>query len=44
LKSLGNDIAGSLVLKASQHKATQRILGNRLSVIWGPPGRNISQK
>ena len=31
--------AGSLVLKASQHKAAQRILTNRLSVIWGPPGR-----
>ncbi|KDR75650.1 hypothetical protein GALMADRAFT_248246 [Galerina marginata CBS 339.88] len=38
LKDLGNVTAGSLVLKASQHKATQRILLNRLSVIWGPPG------
>ncbi|KAJ3499450.1 hypothetical protein NLJ89_g10100 [Agrocybe chaxingu] len=38
LKGLGNDVAGSLVLKASQHHATQRILSNRLSVIWGPPG------
>ncbi|KAF8161323.1 hypothetical protein B0H34DRAFT_652731 [Crassisporium funariophilum] len=38
LKGLGNDIAGSLVLKASQHRAAQRILSNRLSVIWGPPG------
>ncbi|KIM40310.1 hypothetical protein M413DRAFT_73796 [Hebeloma cylindrosporum] len=44
LKSLGNDVAGSLVLKASQHKATQRILSNRLSVIWGPPGMIILQK
>ena len=38
LKELGNDTAGSLALKASQHRATQRILTNRLSVIWGPPG------
>ncbi|KAF9560961.1 hypothetical protein CPC08DRAFT_735698 [Agrocybe pediades] len=38
LKGLGNEKAGSLVLKASQHRATQRILSNRLSVIWGPPG------
>ncbi|KAF9486004.1 hypothetical protein BDN70DRAFT_902787 [Pholiota conissans] len=38
LKDLGNGIAGSLVLKSSQHKAAQRILSNRLSVIWGPPG------
>lgn len=38
LKDLNNGIAGSLVLKASQHRATQRILSNRLSVIWGPPG------
>lgn len=38
LKSLGNDVAGSLVLKASQHRAAQRILSNRLSIIWGPPG------
>ncbi|KAF8963694.1 hypothetical protein BDZ97DRAFT_1819948, partial [Flammula alnicola] len=38
LKGLGNNVAGSLVLKASQHRATQRILSNRLSVIWGPPG------
>ncbi|KAF8911535.1 hypothetical protein CPB84DRAFT_1722843 [Gymnopilus junonius] len=38
LRDLGNSTAGSLVLKPSQHKATQRILSNRLSVIWGPPG------
>jgi hypothetical protein len=44
LKGLGNDVAGSLVLKASQHKAAQRILANRLSVIWGPPGTRILQK
>lgn len=44
LKGLGNDVAGSLVLKASQHKAAQRILANRLSVIWGPPGARILQK
>jgi hypothetical protein len=41
LKDLNNETAGSLVLKASQHKATQRILSNRLSVIWGPPGAYI---
>ena len=41
LKDLNNEIAGSLVLKASQHRATQRILSNRLSVIWGPPGAYI---
>lgn len=38
LRGLGNDVAGTLVLKASQHKAAQRILTNQLSVIWGPPG------
>lgn len=38
LRDLGNEKAGSLVLKASQHRATQRIMGNKLSVIWGPPG------
>ncbi|KAF9529718.1 hypothetical protein CPB83DRAFT_868907 [Crepidotus variabilis] len=37
LRALKNDVAGSLVLKNSQHRATQRILTNRLSVIWGPP-------
>ena len=41
LKDLNNEIAGSLILKASQHRATQRILSNRLSVIWGPPGAYI---
>ena len=41
LKELGNDKAGSLVLKASQHRATQRIMGNKLSVIWGPPGMSL---
>uniref|UniRef100_A0A8H7Y8C3 Uncharacterized protein n=1 Tax=Psilocybe cubensis TaxID=181762 RepID=A0A8H7Y8C3_PSICU len=40
LKDLGNSVAGTLVLKASQHTATQRILSNRLSVIWGPPGES----
>ena len=42
LKDLNNKTAGSLVLKASQHRATQRILSNRLSVIWGPPGAFVS--
>ena len=41
LKSLNSGVAGSLVLKASQHRVTQRILSNRLSVIWGPPGAYI---
>ncbi|KAJ7072183.1 hypothetical protein C8F01DRAFT_1243260 [Mycena amicta] len=31
-------IAGALVLKPSQHRAVQRILSSRLSVLWGPPG------
>ncbi|KAF5355004.1 hypothetical protein D9756_005484 [Leucocoprinus leucothites] len=38
LSELGSASAKSLVLKPSQHKAVQRILTNRLSVIWGPPG------
>ncbi|KAF8070719.1 hypothetical protein FPV67DRAFT_1624405 [Lyophyllum atratum] len=38
LKDLGSEAAGSLILKSSQHLAAQRILSNRLSVIWGPPG------
>ncbi|PPQ63036.1 hypothetical protein CVT24_005982 [Panaeolus cyanescens] len=38
LRELDDPVAGRLVLKASQHRATQRILSNRLSVIWGPPG------
>lgn len=47
LKDLGNNVAGSLVLKPSQHRAAQRILSNRLSVVWGPPGtllRSIMRK
>lgn len=40
LRDLGNEVAGALVLKPSQHKATHRILTNRLSVIWGPPGKH----
>lgn len=40
LAELENASAGSLVLKPSQHKAVQRILTNRLSVIWGPPGES----
>ncbi|KAJ7647709.1 hypothetical protein FB45DRAFT_987359 [Roridomyces roridus] len=31
-------VAGALVLKPSQHRAVQRILSSRLSVLWGPPG------
>ncbi|KAJ6631559.1 hypothetical protein B0H10DRAFT_2159817 [Mycena sp. CBHHK59/15] len=36
LDNLGN-AAGALVLKPSQHRAVQRILSSRLSVLWGPP-------
>ncbi|KAG6850866.1 hypothetical protein H0H93_007484 [Arthromyces matolae] len=38
LKDLGVEAAGSLILKSSQHRAAKRILSQRLSVIWGPPG------
>jgi hypothetical protein len=38
LSSLGNNQAKALLPKASQRRATQRILTHRLSVIWGPPG------
>ncbi|KAG5637725.1 hypothetical protein H0H81_003435 [Sphagnurus paluster] len=38
LKDLGDEDAALLILKSSQHRAAQRILSNRLSVIWGPPG------
>ncbi|KAJ7169129.1 hypothetical protein C8R43DRAFT_876262 [Mycena crocata] len=39
LRGLDNleSTAGALVLKPSQHRAVQRILSNRLSVLWGPP-------
>ncbi|KAJ7125176.1 hypothetical protein C8R44DRAFT_830984 [Mycena epipterygia] len=39
LRGLDNleNIAGALVLKPSQHRAVQRILSSRLSVLWGPP-------
>lgn len=42
LKDLGVEAATSLVLKSSQHRAAQRILSNRLSVIWGPPGKSLT--
>jgi hypothetical protein len=42
LRELGNEKAGSLVLKTSQHRAAQRIMANRLSVIWGPPGNTYT--
>ncbi|KAJ7496852.1 hypothetical protein FB451DRAFT_1209000 [Mycena latifolia] len=32
------NVAGALVLKPSQHRAVQRTLSSRLSVLWGPPG------
>ncbi|KAJ7772068.1 hypothetical protein DFH07DRAFT_214825 [Mycena maculata] len=38
LRSLDKSAAGALVLKPSQHRAVQRILSSRLSVLWGPPG------
>ncbi|KAJ7209787.1 hypothetical protein GGX14DRAFT_364698 [Mycena pura] len=38
LNDLGG-VAGALVLKPSQHRAVQRILSSRLSVLWGPPVR-----
>jgi len=41
LKGLGNEAAGYLVLKSSQHSVAQKILSNRLSVIWGPPGERL---
>ena len=41
LKSLGNEAAGFLVLKSSQHSVARKILSNRLSVIWGPPGERL---
>jgi hypothetical protein len=39
LQGLGVESAGALVLKASQRKATRRILTSDLAVIWGPPGK-----
>ncbi|THV06207.1 hypothetical protein K435DRAFT_645616 [Dendrothele bispora CBS 962.96] len=41
LTGLGVEPATVLVLKASQNRAAQHILGNRLTVIWGPPGQLI---
>ncbi|ESK97371.1 aaa atpase [Moniliophthora roreri MCA 2997] len=38
LKGLDVESAGPLLLKASQDRAAQHVLMNRLSVIWGPPG------
>ncbi|KAJ7188762.1 hypothetical protein C8R46DRAFT_1055706 [Mycena filopes] len=38
LKTLSAGAAEALVLKPSQHRAVQRILSSRLSVLWGPPG------
>lgn len=42
LRNLDVGPAGILLLKPSQHRATQRLLSNRLAVIWGPPGRLLS--
>lgn len=39
LRDLDVDAARALVLKDSQNRAAQRILSNRLSVVWGPPGK-----
>lgn len=41
LKNLDVAAARSLLLKPSQHRATQRLLANRLAVIWGPPGQSV---
>lgn len=38
LYDLGSAAAGTLILKSSQHRAAQRFLSERLTVIWGPPG------
>ena len=40
LQDSGNTHAASLVLRESQYQACQHILANRLSVIWGPPGKD----
>jgi hypothetical protein len=39
LDDSGSESARALVLKVSQQQAAQRVLSNRLSVIWGPPGQ-----
>ena len=38
LGKLGNTHAKALVLKHSQYRAAKRMMHNRLSVVWGPPG------
>lgn len=38
---LGSQAAAALLLKPSQRRALRRILGYRLSVIWGPPGMSL---
>lgn len=42
LHSLGSEAAGALILKSSQQKAARRILSRHLTVIWGPPGKQMS--
>jgi hypothetical protein len=41
LHDLGSDSAGALILKSSQRRAARRILSQRLTVIWGPPGESV---
>ena len=41
LHNLGSDAAGALILKSSQRRAARRILSQRLTVIWGPPGKSV---
>ena len=41
LHNLGSEAAGALILKSSQRRAAQRFLSQRLTVIWGPPGKLV---
>lgn len=43
LSNNGLKNASALLLKASQHRASLRMMMKRLSVIWGPPGMALPQ-